>query len=113
MSRNDDQFLGENVTEMAAAGRKQGSAVISVRLSTAEIVHLEDLGRLSGRTASQVIRDAIAAYEVNSSAWVVSVGANGLVFTVGGEVRTQGFGLVNDWAHQELIYDAPSGTLVG
>ena len=73
MNRNDDQILGDNITEMAASRRRAETAVISVRLGLDEIARLEEMGRASGRTVSQVIRDAIAAYAVREPRLVLAL----------------------------------------
>ena len=57
--------LGENVTHLATAGRKKDTCIISVRMTASEIAKLEGIGRESGKTVAQVVRDAVAAYQVN------------------------------------------------
>ena len=54
MNRNEDQdqFLGENITDIARAKRKVETAVISVRLGLQEVARLEAIGRASGQTVS-------------------------------------------------------------
>ena len=55
--------LGRNVTNLAKARGKKVTAVISVRLDMTDVGRLEELAGDSGKTVSQVVRDAIAAYE--------------------------------------------------
>lgn len=57
--------LGENVTHLATSGRKKDTCIISVRMTASEIAKLEGIGRESGKTVAQVVRDAVAAYQVN------------------------------------------------
>lgn len=57
----DEYVLGKDVTPIAAGGEKKPTAVVSVRMTSSEIARLERIGRESGQTVSQVIRDAIAA----------------------------------------------------
>ncbi len=55
--------LGRDVTESAQAQKERSTIVLSVRLSGSELAHLEKLSRESGKTISQVARQAIAAYQ--------------------------------------------------
>ena len=63
-TRDEEYQLGRDVTHLAKADGKRGTAVISMRLGAADIARLEGIGRESGKTVSQVVRDAIAAYRV-------------------------------------------------
>ena len=72
-SRNEEYELGRDVTHLATSGAKRETSVISVRLAKGDIGRLEGIGRESGKTVSQVIRDAITAYQVKSPTMVVSV----------------------------------------
>ncbi len=63
-NNEEEVVLGQNVTEYARAKASKGTAVISVRLSTDDIARLETIGRASGKTVSQVVRDALAAYDL-------------------------------------------------
>lgn len=67
MQKNDyeEYELGRDVTHLATSGRKKDTCIISVRMSASEIVKLEGIGRESGKTVAQVVRDAVAAYQVN------------------------------------------------
>ena len=57
-----EYVLGAKVTE-AAKGRKQSaSVVLSVRLSTEELVRLESLSESTGKTVAQIVREAISNY---------------------------------------------------
>lgn len=72
-TREEDFELGRNITQMATAGTKRETAVISVRLTTSDIARLEAIGRETGKTVSQVVRDAITAYQVKHPTMVVSM----------------------------------------
>jgi len=58
----DTHDLGADVTEAARAPQHRGTSVLSVRLPTDELVEVERLCRASGKTPSQVVRDAIRRY---------------------------------------------------
>ena len=60
----EDYELGRDVTHLAKSSTKRETGVISVRLPMTDIARLEGIGRESGKTISQVIRDAIVAYRV-------------------------------------------------
>ena len=63
MTTNNEEFqLGEDVTNQAIGRRNRGTNVVSIRLGNAEIARLERLGIASGKTVSQVVRDAISSY---------------------------------------------------
>ena len=72
MTTGDEEYqLGRDVTHLAKANDNRGTAVISVRLGATDIARLEGIGRESGKTVSQVVRDAIAAYRVKRPALIV------------------------------------------
>ena len=109
--------LGENVTQFAKAKSGKGTAVISVRLSTDDISRLETVGRASGKTVSQVVRDAIAAYEVRNHHLVVHVWSGSEMGTGDVRLRTRSAspdmisslgGNSPDWE----IAESSSGTVV-
>lgn len=81
-NRDEDIVLGDDVTRLAKPEQRRGTAVLSVRLAVDEVNRLEAVGRASGKTVSQVIRDAIAAYEVTQPHIVVSLW-NGTVVAFG------------------------------
>lgn len=58
----EDLDLGEDVTEAVKARTQGASAVLSIRLGRNEITELEVLGRSSGKSLSDVARDAIRTY---------------------------------------------------
>lgn len=72
-SRHEEYELGNEVTHLATSKAKQETSVISVRVTINDIGRLEGIGRESGKTVSQVIRDAIAAYQVKQPTMVVSL----------------------------------------
>ncbi|MDA8216642.1 MAG: ribbon-helix-helix domain-containing protein, partial [Dehalococcoidales bacterium] len=63
---NEAFVLGEDVTSLAASKRASGTAVVSVRLTSAEVAELESLSRASGKTISQIAREALTAYVRNN-----------------------------------------------
>jgi len=88
-SREQEYELGKNITPLATKGTKRETAVISVRLTTGDIARLEAIGRETGKTVSQVVRDAIAAYQVTYPTMVVSVWSGSKV-TVGDAYEDSG-----------------------
>lgn len=62
MDDRDDYVLGEDVTHLAAPKGKRDTAVISVRLATQELRELDALSKATGKTISQVVREALAAF---------------------------------------------------
>ena len=52
-TRDEEYQLGRDVTHLAKANDKRGTAVISVRLGATDIARLEGIGRESGKTVSQ------------------------------------------------------------
>ena len=64
--RYEECELGEDVTHLFKSDKRTVS--ISVGLDADDIAWLEKIGRGSGKTVAQVIRDAIAAYRVEQPA---------------------------------------------
>ncbi len=62
MTEKQDYVLGKDITHLAK-GEHKGTVVLSVRLSRAEFANIERISRLSGKTVSQVAREAIARYQ--------------------------------------------------
>jgi hypothetical protein len=58
----DEFVLGEDVTEAARPRARKESAVLSVRLSAAEIAELEALADAANKSLSQIVREALHAY---------------------------------------------------
>lgn len=60
-NENEDFVLSEDVTAFAKSKSKSrgGSAVVAVRLSLEEISEIESVSSRTGKTVSQVLRDAI------------------------------------------------------
>lgn len=85
-SRYEENELGRNITQQASSGTKRETTVISIRLTTGEIARLEAIGRESGKTVSQIIRDAITVYQVKKPTMVVSMWS-GSTITMGEPVE--------------------------
>lgn len=64
--RYEECELGEDVTHLFKSDNVAVS--VSVILDADDIAWLEKIGRESGKTVAQVIRDAIAAYRVEKPA---------------------------------------------
>ena len=81
--RDEGYELGRDVTRLALAGGTRGnSAVLSVRLPASEIARLEKIGQESGKTLSQVVRDAVSVYRVQKPTAAIVLG-NGVAFSMG------------------------------
>lgn len=69
MNDYDEQDeLGRNVTHLFKSDKRDGTAIVSVKLNYDDIARLEAIGRESGKLVTEVIRDAIAAYRVEQPA---------------------------------------------
>lgn len=64
--RYEECELGEDVTHLFKSDNVTVS--VSVILDADDIAWLEKIGKASGKTVAQVIRDAIAAYRVEQPA---------------------------------------------
>lgn len=63
MNSNEEKYeLGEDVTQAAAAKERKGSVVLSVRLSSHELAKLEQVAQASGKTISQIVREAVTGF---------------------------------------------------
>ena len=65
---DEQDELGENVTHLFKSDERKSTAILPVRLEHEEIARMERIGRDSGKTVFQVIRDAIAAYQPETEA---------------------------------------------
>ena len=69
MNDYDEQDeLGRNVTHLFKSDKRDGTAIVSVKLNYDDIARLEAIGRESGKLVTEVIRDAIATYRVEQPA---------------------------------------------
>lgn len=53
--------LGQDITALAL-GQSRGSVVLSIQMPVAEFAHLEKLCETSGKSLSEIVREALAAY---------------------------------------------------
>ena len=53
--------LGQDITALAL-GKARDSVVLSVQMPVAEFAHLEKLCETSGKSLSEIVRAAVAAY---------------------------------------------------
>jgi hypothetical protein len=61
--REEEEYvLGQDITDAASAKSRRGTAVLSVRLSVDELSEIDAISRATGRTASQVVREALGGY---------------------------------------------------
>ena len=61
---HEEYTLGQEVTEIALGKKAKETVVVSVRLPVDEFARLEKLSESLGKSMSQIIRDAVAAYQV-------------------------------------------------
>ena len=54
-------ILGQDITALAL-GQSRDSVVLSVQMPVAEFAHLEKLCETSGKSLSEIVRAAVAAY---------------------------------------------------
>ena len=59
---NEEYTLGEDVTQYALSKKSRDSVVVSVRLSAQDFNRLEKICIDTGKSMSQVVREAVAAY---------------------------------------------------
>lgn len=67
MTERNDYILGQDVTDIAKSNTPKDSAVVSVRLPVSEVARLERISNSTGKSMSQIVREAVAAYEVIDS----------------------------------------------
>src|SRR4051812_40294927 len=61
--RGDEAYaLGEDVTALVAGKRKEATAVLSVRLPAEELAEIEAASLSTGKTLSQLVREAVRSY---------------------------------------------------
>lgn len=62
MSLNGENcILGRDITDRAL-GKSRASVILSVQMPIAELAHLERLSAAAGKSLSEIVRDAVAAY---------------------------------------------------
>lgn len=66
--RYEECELGRDVTHLFKSDTSEAIAIVSVSLDHSEIARLEGIGRKNGKTITQVIQDAIAAYQAEKPA---------------------------------------------
>jgi predicted transcriptional regulator len=60
MSNEQDEYiLGEDVTAAATVKGRRGTSVLSVRVSNQELARLDALSQMTGKTFSQIVREAL------------------------------------------------------
>ena len=59
----EEYTLGQDVTEIALGKQPKETTVVSVRLPVADFMRLEKISSGSGKSISQVVREAIKTYE--------------------------------------------------
>ena len=64
----EEYVLGDNITELARGKKSKESVVVSVRLTAEEFYRLEKLCENADKSMSQLVRDALAAYQGSGQA---------------------------------------------
>ena len=59
MNDEHEYVLGQDVTKAAESKNRSGSVMLSVRLSAEELAAIEAMADASGKTLSQVVREAV------------------------------------------------------
>lgn len=72
-SEHEEYALGEDVTELAASKVRKGTAILSVRVSSDELTEIEAVGRVTGKSVSRLVREAISGYLRANSQGAVAV----------------------------------------
>ncbi len=95
-NENEEFALGENVTALAKSKSRGGSAVVAVRLSLSEFSEIESISRATGRSVSQVVREALRnwLHFDASSQPTVTISIKGGLTTTTGASRQQGQAVV-------------------
>ena len=58
----EEYTLGQEITDLALSKKARDTVVVSVRLPVGEFARLEKISAESGKSLSQVVRDAVSAY---------------------------------------------------
>jgi hypothetical protein len=61
MSRAQEHLLRPNTSTLARRQSLRGTAVLPLRLTAAEIAALESVARRTGKTVSQIVREALSS----------------------------------------------------
>ena len=61
LNRANYTTLGRDITGLAL-GKSRDTVVLSIQMPSAELAHLERLSAAAGKSLSEIVRDAVAAY---------------------------------------------------
>lgn len=89
----DEYKLGEEITDVALGKKTKETVVVSVRLTAEEFSRLEKMCEDSGKSMSQLVREAISAYEGSTDIFsgiynVTMFDSEGAYFSLGGREVT-------------------------
>ena len=95
-NENEEFALGEDVTALARSRSRGGTAVVAVRLSLSELSEIESICQATGKTMSQVIREALRNWLHFDAASqpTVTISIKGGSTTTTGASRQQGQAVV-------------------
>ncbi len=63
MTRDSDDYkLGRDVTEVATSRSRKTTSVLSVRIGSDELAELERVSLITGKSISNLVREALSAY---------------------------------------------------
>ena len=61
LNRENYNALGRDITDLAL-GKSRDAVVLSIQMPIDELAHLERLSAAAGKSLSEIVRDAVAAY---------------------------------------------------
>lgn len=61
-AKQEEYALGDDVTSSVAAKPRTGTVVLSVRVRVEELAAIEAASRATGKSLSQLVRDAVSTY---------------------------------------------------
>ena len=101
--QNQEYELGKDVTNSARSKTARDTAVVSVRLPVEDVARLERLCHQTGKSMSQIVREAIHGYhaQIHRVGYSMMVGtSSGVVFTLGDPIDN---GQSQTWQVEELL----------
>jgi hypothetical protein len=84
--QNAEYELGRDVTESASSKSRSTSVVLSLRVTTDELAEVEAVSRATGRSISQVVREAVQnfLYHERRGKFTVTISTMAMTTSIGG-----------------------------
>jgi predicted DNA-binding protein len=108
-NRQDEYVLGKEVTAIAKGRGAKATTVVSVRFAVDEVIRLEQISQQTGKSVSDIIREAVSSYMPsedsfeNNGGMTIQVGySDGSSCSVGDTLRTVGRDMVTE-GFEDLI----------